>query len=89
MGSCRFTDTALSSAAASSSGGYNSPGKGQSRSFIFDILVTSTAQDCEKGRGSPSSCCPQGDMGTGTGARRGGSFCRFPCSGPQGCPKPG
>lgn len=86
MGSCGFTDTALSSAATSSPGGCNSPGKGQSRSFIFDILVMSTAQDCEKGRGSPSSCCPWGDVGTGTGARQGGSFCRFaqvPRAGPS------
>lgn len=54
--------------AASSHGGCNPPGEILSCSFIFDILMTTTTQDCEKGRSSPSSCRPQGDAGTGTQA---------------------
>lgn len=54
--------------AASSHGGCNSPGESLSCSFIFDILMTTTAQDCEKGKGCLSSCCPRGDVGTGSQA---------------------
>lgn len=54
--------------AASSHGGCNPPGEILSCSFILYILMTTTTQDCEKGRGSPSSCHPQGDAGTGTQA---------------------
>lgn len=50
--------------ATSNLGDCNSPGESLSCSFIFDILMTTTAQDCEKGRGSPSSCRPRGDAGT-------------------------
>lgn len=52
--------------ATSSLRGCNSPGESLSCSFIFDILMTITAQDSEKGRGSLNSCCPGGDVGTGT-----------------------
>lgn len=72
--------------ATSNLGDCNSPGESLSCSFIFDILMTTTAQDCEKGRGSPSSCRPRGDAGTRhPGALRSqeplpADF--FPCSGP-------
>jgi len=53
---------------ASSIGDCSSPGESLSCSFIFDILMTTTVQDCEKGKGCLSSCRPRGDAGTATGA---------------------
>lgn len=66
------TERRSATTAASSRGGCNSPGESLSCSFIFDILMTTTAQDCEKGRGCLSSCRPRGDAGTGN---------RAPCAG--------